>query len=128
MDRERFEALVEDAWDAIPDEFRERFDNLAIFVEDEPSREQLEAAGVAPGHTLLGLYQGVPLSRRGFGYTLTMPDRVTLFQGPIERAAPSWRDVPQVIYDTLWHELAHHLGMNEKEVRAAERRRGRWLQ
>ena len=57
-----------------------------------------------------------------------MPDRVTLFQGPIERAASSWRDVPQVIYDTLWHELAHHLGMNEKEVRAAERRRGRWLQ
>ena len=128
MDRERFEALVEDAWDAIPDEFRERFANLAVFVEDEPSEEQLESAGVAPGHTLLGLYQGVPLSRRGFGYTLAMPDRVTLFQGPIERASPSRRDVPQVIYDTLWHELAHHLGMDEKEVRAAERRRGRWLQ
>jgi len=128
MDRERFEALVEDAWENIPDEFRQRFANVAIFLEQEPSDEQLASAGVARGHTLLGLYQGVPLLRRGHGYTMAMPDRVTLFQGPIERAAPSNRDVPQVIYDTLWHELAHHLGMNEKEVRAAERRRGRWLQ
>jgi predicted Zn-dependent protease with MMP-like domain len=128
MDRERFEALVEDAWDAIPEEFRDHFENVAIFVEDEPSAEQLETAEVGPGHTLLGLYEGVPLSKRGYGYTLAMPDRVTLFQGPIERAAPSHRDVPRVIYDTLWHELAHHLGMDEKEVRAAERRRRRWLQ
>ena len=127
MDRERFEALVEDAWENIPAEFRQKFANVAIFVEQEPSEEQLASAGAARGHTLLGLYQGVPLSRRGHGYTLAMPDRVTLFQGPIERAAASNRDVPQVIYDTLWHELAHHLGMNEKEVRAAERRRGRWL-
>jgi len=128
MDRERFEALVEDAWENIPDEFRQKFANVAIFVEQEPSDEQLVAAGVARGHTLLGLYQGVPLLRRGHGYTMAMPDRVTLFQGPIERAAPSNRDIAQIIYDTLWHELAHHLGMNEKEVRAAERRRGRWLQ
>ena len=128
MDRERFEALVEDAWDAIPEEFRDHFENVAIFVEDEPSPEQLETGGVGPGHTLLGLYEGVPLSKRGSGYTLAMPDRVTLFQGPIERAAPSYRDIPRVIYDTLWHELAHHLGMDEKEVRAAERRRRRRLQ
>lgn len=128
MDRERFELLVEEAWETIPDEFRDRFANVAIFVEDEPSAEQLASTRAAPGHTLLGLYQGVPLSRRGIGYTLAMPDRVTLFQGPIERAAPSYREIPQVIYDTLWHELAHHLGMNEKEVRAAERRRRRWSQ
>jgi predicted Zn-dependent protease with MMP-like domain len=123
MDRERFELLVEEAWETIPDEFRDRFANVAIFVEDEPSVEQLQSAGAAPGHTLLGLYQGVPLLRRGYGYTLATPDRVTLFQGPIEQAAPSRRDIPRVIYDTLWHELAHHLGMDEKEVRAAERRR-----
>lgn len=128
IDREQFEAFVEDAWETIPDEFRDHFANVAIFVEDEPSAEQLASAGIGPGHTLLGLYQGVPLLRRGSGYTMAMPDRVTLFQGPIERAAPSYRDVPQVIYDTLWHELAHHLGMDEKEVRAAERRRRRWLQ
>ncbi|HUG82067.1 MAG TPA: metallopeptidase family protein [Bryobacterales bacterium] len=128
MDRERFEALVEDAWDAIPQEFRDHFENVAIFIEDEPSAEQLETAGVGPGHTLLGLYEGVPLSRRGHGYPLAMPDRVTLFQRPIEQAAPSYRDIPGVIYDTLWQELAHHLGMDEKEVRAAERRRRRRLQ
>ena len=124
MTRSDFEHLVDEAWETIPEEFRERFSNVVIFVEDEPGIEQLEAGRVPAGGTLLGLYQGVPLSRRGFGYTLTMPDKVTLFQGPIERAAPSYNEIPRMVYETLWHELAHHLGMNEKEVRAAERRRG----
>lgn len=124
LSREDFEKLVDEAWETIPQDFRERFANIAIFVEDEPSAEDLRAGNVPPGGTLLGLYQGVPLSRRGFGYGMVLPDRVTLFQGPIERAAYSYRDIPQIVYDTLWHELAHHLGMNEKEVRDAERRRG----
>ena len=124
MNRDDFERLVDEAWETIPEEFRERFSNVAVFVEDEPGPEHLAAGRVPRGGTLLGLYQGVPLSRRGFGYTLAMPDRVTLFQGPIERAAPSYSDIPRMVYETLWHELAHHLGMNEKEVRAAERRRG----
>ena len=124
MTRSDFESLVDEAWETIPEEFRERFSNVAVFVEEEPGIEHLEAGRVPPGGTLLGLYQGVPLSKRGFGYTLAMPDRVILFQGPIERASPSCRDIPRMVYETLWHELAHHLGMNEKEVRAAERRRG----
>ena len=124
MTHSDFERLVDEAWETIPEEFRECFSNVAIFVEDEPGIEHLEAGRVPPGGTLLGLYQGVPLSKRGFGYTLAMPDRVTLFQGPIERATPSHRAIPRMVYETLWHELAHHLGMNEKEVRAAERRRG----
>lgn len=124
MSREDFEKLVDEAWETIPQDFRERFANIAVFVEDEPSAEDLRAGNVPPGGTLLGLYQGVPLSRRGFGYGMVLPDRVTLFQGPIERAAYSYRDIPRIVYDTLWHELAHHLGMNEKEVRDAERRRG----
>ena len=123
MQREDFERLVDEAWEAIPLSFRERFSNLSIFVEDEPSREHLRAGGVPPGPTLLGLYQGVPLSRRGWGYSMALPDRVTLFQGPIQRAARSRREIPQIVYDTLWHELAHHLGMDEKEVREAESRR-----
>lgn len=124
MTRERFQELADEAWDAIPDSFRDRFSNVAVFVQDEPTREQLFGAGVAPGHTLLGLYQGVPLDRRGHGYTMALPDQVTLFQGPIERAARSAEEVWTLVYDTLWHELAHHLGMSEDEVRSAERRRG----
>ncbi len=124
MRQEDFERLVEEAWEMIPESFRERFSNLTVAVEDEPRREHLDAAGVPPSHTLLGLYQGIPLSQRGWNYTMALPDKVTLFQGPIERASRSRREIPRIVYDTLWHELAHHLGMNEKEVREAEHRRG----
>lgn len=119
--RETFESWVEDAWESIPPSVRERFSNLVIAVADEPSREQLEAARVPSGDTLLGLYEGVPLKRRGWYYQFALPDRITLFQGPIERAAGP--DLRQAIYETLWHELAHHIGMTESEVRRAERRK-----
>jgi predicted Zn-dependent protease with MMP-like domain len=125
LPRQEFERLVEDAWETIPEEFRERFSNVGIVVAEEPSREQLRSARVPRGGTLLGLYEGVPLSERGWGYGMVLPDRVTLFQGPIERMARTPDEIPQIVYDTLWHELAHHLGMNEREVRAAERRRRR---
>ena len=124
MDREQFQDLVDQAWESIPDSFRERFSNVAVFVEDEPSVEHLRSVGAPAGYTLLGLYQGVPLSQRGRGYSMTLPDRVTLFQGPIVRSARSSGEIPQIIYDTLWHELGHHLGMSEKDVREAEQRRG----
>lgn len=124
--RADFERLVDRAWETIPERFRERFSNVSIFVQDWPDPEQLEAGGVPPGGTLLGLYEGVPLDRRGWGYNMALPDRVTLFQGPIEQDARSRQEVGQIVFDTLWHELAHHLGMDEDEVRAAERRRGTW--
>ncbi|MBI1356865.1 MAG: hypothetical protein GC160_21205 [Acidobacteria bacterium] len=123
MGRDEFQDLVDEAWERIPEGFRDRFSNVAIFVQDEPSAEHLQSAGTPRGHTLLGLYQGIPLDRRGWGYNMVLPDQVTLFQGPIERSASSQAEIPQIIYDTLWHELAHHLGMSETEVRDAERRR-----
>jgi len=124
LHRDEFEKLAEEAWEAIPEEVRQHFSNVTIFIQDEPTGDDLDAGGVGPGHTLLGLYTGVPISKRGFGYGMVLPDRVLLFQGPIERAARRKRDIPRIVYDTLWHELAHHLGMDEKEVRDAERRRG----
>lgn len=119
--RSRFETMVEDAWETIPESIRSEFSNLVIAVEDEPSEDQLERAGIPRGDTLLGLYEGVPLDKRGWFYQMALPDRITLFQGPLERSGG--RDLRQAIYETLWHELAHHLGMNEQEVRAAERRK-----
>lgn len=118
--RKRFERWVDEAWEAIPESIRREFSNLAILVEDEPTHRQLDSAGVPPGDTLLGLYEGVPLDKRGWFYQMALPDRIILFQGPIERIGG---DVRQTIYETLWHELAHHLGMNEREVRAAEQRK-----
>ncbi len=119
--RTRFEEWVDDAWESIPESVRQEFSNLVIAVEDEPSREQLAKAKVPRGDTLLGLYEGVPIKRRGWYYQMALPDRITLFQGPLERSSGS--NIRQAIYETLWHELAHHIGMNEKEVRAAERRK-----
>ena len=118
--RRRFEAWADDAWASIPASIRSEFSNLVIVVEDEPSEEQLNAANVPRGETLLGLYEGVPLDQRGWFYQMALPDRITLFQGPIERTGG---DVRREIYQTLWHELAHHIGMDEDEVRAAEQRK-----
>lgn len=119
--RDEFDAWVEDAWESIPEDIRARFSSVSIVVEDEPSDEQLRAGRTPPGGTLLGLYQGIPLDRRGWHYQMALPDRVTLFQGPLERYTRG--DIRQAIYQTLWHELAHHLGMSEAQVRAAEKRK-----
>jgi predicted Zn-dependent protease with MMP-like domain len=121
--RDDFERLVEEAWRKIPRRFRREIENVAIVVEDEPSPAALRSARVPPGQTLLGLYQGVPRTQRGMWYQMVLPDKISLYQGPIERAARSEEDVARVVYETLWHEVAHYFGMDEARVRAAERRR-----
>jgi predicted Zn-dependent protease with MMP-like domain len=125
MPRREFEEIVHEAWQRIPRRFRRRIENVAIVVEAEPSRRHLRTAGVPPGDDLLGLYEGIPLTERSTSYGMVLPDKISLFQGPIERAAWRPQDVPRVVYETLWHELAHYFGMSEGQVRASERRRRR---
>ena len=125
MRREEFEQIVREAWRRIPREFRRRIHNVAVVVEDEPGRALLRSSRVPSGDTLLGLYQGVPLTQRGLGYGMVLPDKISLFQGPIERSAGDPAEIPRIVYDTLWHEIAHYFGMSESEVRASERRRQR---
>jgi predicted Zn-dependent protease with MMP-like domain len=120
-----FDELAEQAFRRIPLRFRKRMQNIAIVIEPEPSAEHLASGRVPGGRTLLGLYQGRPLPLRSSFESFSMPDRITLFQGPIERAARGPSDVPRVIADTLWHEIAHYFGMDERQVRTAERRRTR---
>jgi predicted Zn-dependent protease with MMP-like domain len=108
-----FELLVEKALGCIPLRFRRRMNNVAIVVEQEPPR-----AG------LLGLYQGRPLASRSVFDGFTMPDKITIFQGPHERLSRTRAELEQMVVDTVWHEIAHHFGMDEKRVRRAERRRG----
>ena len=125
MRRDEFEEIVRQAWLQIPGRFRKRIHNVAIVVEEEPSRELLRGSDVGPGHTLLGLYQGVPLTQRGAGYGMVLPDKISLFQRPIEQAAGDPAQVPIIVYDTLWHEVAHYFGMSEPQVRRSESRRRR---
>lgn len=118
-----FDEVVERACARIPGRFRRRMKNVAIVVEREPSARQLAAARVGRGGTLLGLYEGRPLTSRSVFEGFAMPDRITIFQGPHERAAASAAHLERMVTDTVWHEVAHYFGMDERGVRAAERRR-----
>jgi predicted Zn-dependent protease with MMP-like domain len=118
-----FQDLVSSAWDLIPDGFRSRMKNVAVTVENEPSADQLARGRVPPGGTLLGLYEGRPLTVRSVFDSFAMPDRITIFQGPHERHARSSKDLAKLVEDTVWHEVAHYFGMDESQVRSAERAR-----
>lgn len=125
MKKQEFESLIEDGFALLPEWVRKKIKNVAILVEDEPSREIRKREHLARDETLLGLYQGIPLSTRGenYGVGATMPDTITLYQKPIEEAAAEdGIEIKKVIADTIWHEFAHHFGMDEKEVREREKK------
>lgn len=123
MTAEDFDLLVERAYARIPARFRRRLANIAVVVEHEPTAVQLAKGGVRRGGTLLGLYEGRPLTRRSVFEGFAMPDRITIFQGPHERLARSYGELERMVEDTIWHEVAHYFGLDERQVRAAERRR-----
>ena len=125
MAPEEFDQLVDAAYRRIPARFRRRLKNVALVVESEPSPQQLTRSRVPRGHTLLGLYEGRPLTKRSVFEPFSMPDRITIFQGPHERMAQSPDHLARLVDDTVWHEVAHYFGMDELQVRAAEKRRGR---
>jgi predicted Zn-dependent protease with MMP-like domain len=123
MTREEFRGLVAEAIDTLPRRFARELKNLAIVIEDQPSRELLEEMEMAPDDILLGLYQGTPLNERGWGYGNTLPDRITLFQWAIEDDADNVEnEIIIAIGETLIHELGHYFGMNEEEIMAIEER------
>jgi predicted Zn-dependent protease with MMP-like domain len=118
-----FDRLVADACARIPARFRRRMKNVAFLVEDEPSPTQLARGRVPHGSTLLGVYEGRPLTTRSVFDPFAMPDRITIFQGPHQRLAQSPDHLARLVEDTVWHEVAHYFGMDERQVRAAEKRR-----
>jgi predicted Zn-dependent protease with MMP-like domain len=123
MDSAEFDRLVAAAYARIPGQFRRRLKNIAVMVEPEPTLAQLARSGVVRQGTLLGLYEGRPLTERSVFEPFSMPDRITIFQGPHERLARSREHLEQLIEETIWHEVAHYFGMNEAQVSAAERAR-----
>jgi predicted Zn-dependent protease with MMP-like domain len=125
MSPDEFDRLVGAAYARIPARFRKRMKNIALLVEPEPSPHQLDRGHVPRGHTLLGLYEGRPLTARSVFDSFTLPDRITIFQGPHERLARNPAHLEKLVEDTVWHEVAHYFGMDEALVRAAERRRRR---
>jgi predicted Zn-dependent protease with MMP-like domain len=125
VDSAAFDQLVAAACQRIPARFRRRMKNIAVMVEAEPTEAQLARSRVPRGGTLLGLYEGRPLTARSVFEPFAMPDRIIIFQGPHERIARGPEHLAQLVEDTVWHEVAHYFGMSEAQVRAAERRRKR---
>ena len=126
MHSDDFEKLVDSSFDVIPERFREKAENVVVVVEDEPSAAMRAQQGLAEDETLLGLYTGIPHTERGveYGVGLPMPDMITLFRKPIlEAAMADGVSVKQVVRDTIWHEFAHHFGLDEEEVEAREAQR-----
>jgi len=113
----RFRTLVDQALSELPPDILQHLDNVAITVADWPSRSEMERAGVSHPHRLFGLYEGIPLARRGRNYTLVTPDRIILYRGPLLAANRSPATLRAQVRRTVVHEIAHHFGIREARIR-----------
>jgi len=120
MQRKEFEKLVEKGIEAIPEKFLEKLSNVEIVIEDDLTPYQAEK--LKTKRIILGLYEGVPQIKRG-RYAQVLPDKITIFKNSIEMIASSEADIERIVKNTVWHEIAHHFGMNEYEVKKAEKKK-----
>ena len=116
VDLYEFEQWVADALATLPPELLHRLDNVAVTVEEWPTMAQLRESRVPAGSTLFGLYQGVPLTQRSSHYGMVIPDRITIFRGPLLSAFATREAVAEQVRKTVVHEIAHHFGMNEAQI------------
>jgi predicted Zn-dependent protease with MMP-like domain len=117
MNRTEFEQLVAEALDGLPADIRQMLDNVEITVEAWPSPATLRSVGLRPGQLLFGLYQGVPKTRRTSHYGLVLPDKITIYQGAIERVCRTPASIRMQVRKTVLHELAHHFGLDDDRLR-----------
>ncbi len=108
------------AMDELPQSYVKRLDNVAIVYADEPSPEQVTRMRLDNNHLLLGLYEGIPKTQRGSGYNLVLPDKITLFKRPILAVSRDMDELFEQIKRTLWHEMAHHYGLNHADIDARQ--------
>lgn len=117
---EEFSSLIDWAMDQLPQSYIKRMQNVAIVYEDEPSEEQRQKLKLHCNQTLYGLYEGVPLPQRQGRLDHYMPDKITIFKGPISAAATNQAELKAQILHTLWHEIAHHFGLNHDRIHELE--------
>lgn len=116
---EEFEAIIASAMDELPGEHVKNIQNIAIVTQDEPTPEQIIKLELRHDQSLLGLYEGVPLTQRQ-GMTRILPDKITLFKGPLLRHAGVPERLKEEVKHTIWHEIAHYYGLNHSQIRDLE--------
>ena len=121
MDTQKFEELVARAIESLPKAICERLENIDIIVANEPTCDQLMYSGLSKNETLLGLYEGVPLTDRTSGYSNVMPDKITIFQKPIEASCKNESQITSKIQRVVRHEIAHHFGIDDDRLRELRR-------
>ena len=120
MERKKFERLVARAIAGLPEEFLARLQNIDVVVADYPTRRQRDEAGLGRGETLLGLYEGVPQTQRDTHYGLVLPDKITIFQQPIEAKCRHDAAVAAEVQRVVKHEIAHHFGISDARLQQVE--------
>ena len=120
MTRQRFEQLVEEALRDIPRSFRDEMKNVAVIVEDEPPPHVLAEMEIDPDESLFGLYQGTPLPERGWAFGNALPDRISIYQRPIEDACEDDEEIRECVAETVIHEFGHYFGLSEEEIEEIE--------
>lgn len=123
MEKVSFDNLVNKAILELPPKIRQKMDNVEIVIEDKANAWQIRKAGLKPGSSLLGLYQGVPQTAWGRGFGNILPDKITIFKKTIEQFAQSEREIIELVKETVWHEIAHHFGFSEEGVRQLKKER-----
>jgi len=111
-----FERIVGEAIDTLPEKYAKRMQNVAFVVEDLPTEEQRQKLHLHNGHILFGLYEGIPMTRRGTNYTYVLPDKITIFKQPLELISHSLADLKEHVRYTVWHEVAHHFGLDHGQI------------
>lgn len=123
MESEAFDKLVAEALDFLPEEFQDLISNVEVVVQEWPSGQQLASVGLRSPTSLLGLYEGIPRTRRGANYGFVAPDKITIFQRPIERISATDEEIRQRVQNTIIHEIGHHFGIDEPRMALLEAER-----
>jgi predicted Zn-dependent protease with MMP-like domain len=117
---EEFETLINESMDDLPQQYIQRLNNVAVVIADDPTPEQREKLQMHQGQLLFGLYEGIPLTKRGAGYNLVLPDKITIFKNPLLAISRSPEDLKNLVRHTLWHEIAHYYGLDHDRIRELE--------
>lgn len=121
----QFDAVISEAFDELPKQYTENMKNVAIVMADDPSEDQRVKLRLRCHETLFGLYEGIPLTKRGAGYNLVLPDKITLFKNPLLHSGHDLASFKKQVKHTLWHEIAHHYGLDHDRIHELENKAGR---